>query len=532
MTELQQLQRGRFKLGAQDAIRLLTIQTGDEGDTAIRATLSVASLQSKPKYAALSYQWGQPSAEDPVVYVEDKPVVIRRNLYAFLHHLRRSAPLTVWADSLCIDQAPDAPEKSRQIQLMGRIYFQAQRVLAWLGEHDEASQAVFGMEFRDRVNNLAQKWGPAGAFAALPMTPYMVASSIKRSVKLTFNKDPLLAWQAVLERTYFDRTWIIQELLQAREITFYCGADTMDKTLFTKSLEAYRMAQGRKFGKELLPSSYLIYFAKIRKSKGFGSSKRYHEDRDIFELIYDYKHTQCQDNKDRVYAVLSIETREKKRLNADIVLERSESIQELFVRVCAMRLPRKINKKTCEQVAKLFSGLWLDKRREDDAAGGKLAEEWANRNAELIIDIARRQGMDADVQGAIIRAFDHYGFLKPRRSYMITTQSTDARQIIGAYDAWRNSTRYAADDRGPRAKFTTLVEPIWARSKEMRDRMSSAQGAQMAAQNANIQQQQMQQQQIMQQNMLMQQQMQQQMMIQQSMMMSNPGIIGGGGGGA
>lgn len=93
--------------------------------------------------------------------------------------------------------------------------------------------------------------------------------------------------------------------------------------------------------------------------------------------------------------------------------------------------------------------------------------------------------MDHEVQGVIIQAFDHYGFLKPRRSYTITTQSTDARQIMRAYDALRKSTRKDADDSGPPAKFMTLVEPIWARSKEMRDRMLGAQAAQMVAQSAN-----------------------------------------------
>jgi hypothetical protein len=118
-------------------IRLLTVAIGDDLED-IRCSLSVASLDDNPTYIAISYEWGE---LEPLVdiRVDSKRFCARHNLFLLLQYLTSYAdpihltrPYRSWIDAICINQQDDA-EKDLQVQNMGRIYSQAEHVLAWLG---------------------------------------------------------------------------------------------------------------------------------------------------------------------------------------------------------------------------------------------------------------------------------------------------------------------------------------------------------------------------------------------------------------
>ncbi|KAK0752907.1 heterokaryon incompatibility protein-domain-containing protein, partial [Schizothecium vesticola] len=129
----------------KDAIRILNIEPGDFYDDPIVCTLTSVTFMSKPRYLALSYTWDDAfphnqslptnksmTSVDPIT-INGQPFAIHHNLHLCLLHLRsKTAPLPLWVDAVCINQA-DADERNAQVALMSFIYPRAQAVVAWLG---------------------------------------------------------------------------------------------------------------------------------------------------------------------------------------------------------------------------------------------------------------------------------------------------------------------------------------------------------------------------------------------------------------
>ena len=121
-------------------IRLLQVDPF-ESETPIVNVFEV-SLAKTPTYNALSYAWGVPQS-DCYIFCNGHPLTVTPNCRAALLRLRQNADyLTLWIDSICIDQTSDS-EKSVQVPLMGEIYSRADKVLIWLGEESLESNLAF-----------------------------------------------------------------------------------------------------------------------------------------------------------------------------------------------------------------------------------------------------------------------------------------------------------------------------------------------------------------------------------------------------
>jgi hypothetical protein len=160
-------------------VRLLVIKPapGAPNDplNATLMTLDDTSLEREDcKYAALSYNWGDSSADytmiiqddlksQPISSVQDlvngamaqnglraKKLFIRPNLHEALKQLRRASgdkPLFIWVDALCINQN-DELEKQEQVMKMAQIYRNSTNVCIWLGSDDtDNNVSVMAMKF-------------------------------------------------------------------------------------------------------------------------------------------------------------------------------------------------------------------------------------------------------------------------------------------------------------------------------------------------------------------------------------------------
>lgn len=127
--------------------RLLQIAEGDEHGLQISCTMTVARLQEPtPKYAALSYVWGDATDTEAIV-VNSQPFQATKSLASTVRQLRasyagpgRDGPRLFWADAVCINQQ-DMAERGRQVSMMGAIYSKASRVVSWLGPALDDSEA-------------------------------------------------------------------------------------------------------------------------------------------------------------------------------------------------------------------------------------------------------------------------------------------------------------------------------------------------------------------------------------------------------
>jgi len=215
-----------------DEIRLLELQAG-EADSDLHGNLHKfrlpeddeplashevvltreggVNVPNAPSYSALSYTWGPDLRHRHSIRIlQDGRLCqlgIKPNLYDALQRLRKSIPphgsSLYWADAISINQA-DIPEKNAQIQKMAMIYNRADSVSVWLGGEDKDSARA--IEFIERLLKL-ENFDP-----------------------LTQDPGTSAEWAALhnlMQRPWFNRRWIVQEISLARSATLFCGNESV-----------------------------------------------------------------------------------------------------------------------------------------------------------------------------------------------------------------------------------------------------------------------------------------------------------------
>jgi hypothetical protein len=212
-------------------IRVLTLLRGS-WDAEIVCRLQHVRLDEKPSYEALSYTWGDAKDLLPIIF-EGTSCNVTRNLAVALRYLRSvEKERVLWIDALCINQL-DLEERAREITRMSDIYISAERVLAWTGEPSEDGYAAM-----DALEEL---------FAFLNGLPSLDFST---STFDDFRRAGLdvanINWNALinfLERPYWKRVWVVQELaacgfgpdegdVRAGKGLIVCGSRAFPKGLF------------------------------------------------------------------------------------------------------------------------------------------------------------------------------------------------------------------------------------------------------------------------------------------------------------
>ena len=208
-------------------IRLLELLPGD-GAEPLRCNLHVVPLGREPGYEALSYCWGDPKSTHSI-FCNDSPFPLAANLMSALEALRDAdKPRLLWVDAVCINQG-SIEERNRQVAIMCDIYRNATRTIAWLGpEADGSNDALamvpdlFAVQY-GAVNEVENK-----ASTIAPSTRYKLPSEDVQSNpilhRLEQNKAARRAFLALLERPWFSRAWIVQEVAVASQVTLVCGS--------------------------------------------------------------------------------------------------------------------------------------------------------------------------------------------------------------------------------------------------------------------------------------------------------------------
>ena len=264
------------------AFRLLDLLPGRRVDP-ICCTIKHASVASRPEFYALSYCWGAASDREHI-WIDGKLLAIQRNLHEFLIELRLlDRPRTIWADAICINQG-DIAERTTQIALMRDIYSAAQTVMVWLGPHDSGSPQLF--EFFELI-------------AADP-------ASMQTSGSRDWKADIVQAFEELMSRPYWRRTWIIQEVVLANNIRLFCGkASTpwldfvaMYKTWFQEAILASQSQYSR-----LTNKSRTEHYRVEALDMLVDLHKR--DAQPLLLDMMDWNHPfECFDSRDRVYGVL------------------------------------------------------------------------------------------------------------------------------------------------------------------------------------------------------------------------------------
>jgi hypothetical protein len=276
-------------------IRLLTLLPGSWEDP-IQSTLRMDSLNSAKDYEALSYTWGEPGVPF-VISINGASFNARENLYWALRYLRHeSLQRVLWIDAVCINQT-DESERNAQVQRMGDIYGNARKVLVWLGK---------GNGLVEEAMDFAQK-------QSQDMRP-------RRKGHATDTNWNCL--EPLLNRDYWTRVWIVQEICLAKEALIICGRKSLSWRCITALREARKHIWTRylSVGEHQFRQSLLARIDEHRNLKTPQDSR-------LWSLMESFSNSQCQLVHDKVYGFLALASDCR---NASFPVDYSKTSHELY----------------------------------------------------------------------------------------------------------------------------------------------------------------------------------------------------------
>ncbi|TVY16431.1 Heterokaryon incompatibility protein 6, OR allele [Lachnellula arida] len=313
------------KLTSLSEVRLLEVEPAD-GSSLIICNLRVCSLDDQPFYEALSYTWGNSGAKRTII-CNGIEFNTTDNCYNALLRLRYPQQKRIlWVDAICIDQT-NVLERNQQVQLMRRIYNQANRVLIWLGvEENGSTQAIAMLPKLKEVSLLHEReillqmmedeFYPAqkGRSDAPPMRTADNAIQAITNIEVQLKTQTAAvvtarglilqdgvereglpgpshdAWtelSSLLRRAWFSRVWVLQEVVMSKEaLELALAADCLEKTL--------------------LPLGPAIGSRMPRMMDNLRQGLRSGQSWDLLRLLLISHGLDCTDIKDKVYGVLGM----------------------------------------------------------------------------------------------------------------------------------------------------------------------------------------------------------------------------------
>jgi hypothetical protein len=230
-------------------IRLLRIECRQKL-VYISCELETVKLDDAPPFWAVSYQWGS----------EEKPQLLRlgyrtspdighipvtSNCAAAIQALIPKEVRYLWIDAVCINQS-DIREKEHQIPLMREIYSQASLVTGYLATESELSVGTL-------VHRMIQTFADGKKFAIDSGGSFLIYRALSE----------------VFKHEYFQRAWIVQEIVLAKSLILIHGKDC----LYLDQLITIAKAQSKD---EIIPegpSGFILQESMMEKLNVLGISK-------------------------------------------------------------------------------------------------------------------------------------------------------------------------------------------------------------------------------------------------------------------
>ncbi|KAL9117858.1 MAG: hypothetical protein Q9187_005601 [Circinaria calcarea] len=303
-------------------IRLLTLFPV-AASVEIRIHINTVALteENRPRYEALSYTWG--SSEDSLqVKVEPSRndiLAVTQKLASALVHLRHDHESRVlWIDAICIDQK-NTKERSEQVGRMRDIYAMADRIVVWLGPGTDNSKLAL-TTLHDLNLEVEVDW----SHLAMKAAPNRDPSWADLSYPLPYDAETLQAISDLLNRSWFSRLWIWQEIHFAKSnAIILCGQEVQRWDHFRSALFCIERKPLRYHGDALDFSRLergIIMASNLVEHQVFGRPGS------LSILSSRTKHSKCSDPKDRIYALSGI-TRSKV---TDTQIDYAKSINQVY----------------------------------------------------------------------------------------------------------------------------------------------------------------------------------------------------------
>jgi len=264
-----------------------------------------------PRYAALSYEWGN-NATDRKVCVNGVELSVTTNLSLALQSLQELGLKTaIWIDSLCIDQS-NTEEKSEQVEMMANIYQSAEEVYSWLGPASyDTDLAIAYMRRRH-----------------LQPTSRILLQAGRPRVDIALLK--------LVRMIYWQRTWILQEVALSKSTKILCGGQVADLKQLQYAI--YGCLNRHDINKlpfsGILDELSLIY---LRESNLFGTvdlSKMTNLfDHRLLEIMRRHVQLHASDPRDKIFGFRSLAIDGEQCISVDYTKPYQQICQEFAINI-------------------------------------------------------------------------------------------------------------------------------------------------------------------------------------------------------
>lgn len=313
-------------------IRLVELDAAtNEADPLACRIKHAAFEDERLDFQALSYVWGDPSVTEELL-VDGRALRITANLAAALRRLRTDSEQGyLWADAISINQL-DNDEKSQQVQMMRDIYSAAERVVVWLGPEQQSDDEAFAQLSR------LKEWGHGALHLPIFYTmlaPFGSDDEFTKAQLAAANPDNPL-WDgidAIFQRRWFYRVWIIQEFTCAKRCVFYLGSRELDWEIdfMSAAISLESTAKIRALKHNTAASSILTSFSNAQE---LSHLKEKHDDGGLgtlYDVLCETYGFEATNPLDRVYAVLGLVSEPDQR--SSLSVDYSQSYEALLLRV-------------------------------------------------------------------------------------------------------------------------------------------------------------------------------------------------------
>lgn len=210
-------------------IRVVKVLSGD-GEAPLRCEILERPRNSNDDFEALSYTWGDPILIDDIQEVNSGAnIPITRNLADALRAFRvPNQDRHLWIDQICINQEY-ALEKGSQVAVMDEIYRGATKTLVWLG-NEEAHHAM------DELVRIGSDFESYGYKSVFPFPPTIWNQDYLKKFHHLIETCNAKALFELFSKSWFERVWVFQEFILAKDVIIRCGTRSVSYDLFSKAL--------------------------------------------------------------------------------------------------------------------------------------------------------------------------------------------------------------------------------------------------------------------------------------------------------
>jgi len=299
---------------ALDEFRLVCLAAVEDGhDAIIHVSLETYRNHKCPEYETVSYTWGGEDGDSspcrPIFIGKYWDVLFQtKNCWEMLRFMRPWRGIRMlWVDAICINQQ-NVTERQQQVAKMGQIYGECSRVAVYLGG-DFVDSQLGSFPSRRSLREI-------GSSSPSPELP--------EDDQQTKDRPPIGLYE-VLQRRYFSRVWVVQELILSPRAVIRVGgvdyfADGMDMISTTAS------EQGWKWDDTAAPWAQYI-------------SRRSFPTPNLLDVLRLTSNSQASDPRDRLFGIIGLLAKESQEPGWDP--DYSLSPQHIFIGTFAYFITKK-----------------------------------------------------------------------------------------------------------------------------------------------------------------------------------------------